>query len=145
MNLTKIKITIITISLRVNDEQLFKKYNKTQKNSILMRIDFESKPFYGDDDDNKYIKTKKYIYEHNIIMNFHNKKMPKEGVPSKCLSLIMLDSVIETDEKYHPQTFLEECKYVQEKIKFENYINEELDSVSNNEAESNIDNDEYNE
>ena len=57
----------------------------------------------------------------------------------------MLDSVIETDEKYHPQTFLEECKYVQEKIKFENYINEELDSVSNNEAESNIDNDEYNE
>ena len=85
MNLTKIKITIITISLRVNDEQLFKKYNKTQKNSILMRIDFESKPFYGDDDDNKYIKTKKYIYEQNIIMNFHNKKMPKEGVPCKCL------------------------------------------------------------
>ena len=110
-----------------------------------MRIDFESKPFYVDDDDNKYIKTKIKRYEQNIIMNFHNKKMPKEGVPSKCLSLIMLDSVIETDEKYHPQTFLEECKYVQEKIKFENYINEELDSVSNNEAESNIDNDEYNE
>ena len=58
--------------------------------------------------------------------------------------IIMLDSVIETDEKYHPQTFLEECKYVQEKIKFENYINEELDSDSNNETESNIDNDEYN-
>ena len=109
-----------------------------------MRIDFESKPFYVDDDDNKYIKTKIKRYEQNIIMNFHNKKMPKEGVPSKCLSLIMLDSVIETDEKYHPQTFLEECKYVQEKIKFENYINEELDSDSNNETESNIDNDEYN-
>ena len=58
--------------------------------------------------------------------------------------IIMLDSFIETDEKYHPQTFLEECKYVQEKIKFENYINEELDSDSNNETESNIDNDEYN-
>ena len=43
----------------------------------------------------------------------------------------MLDSVIETDEKYYPQTFLEECKYVQENIKFENYINEELDSDSN--------------
>ena len=57
----------------------------------------------------------------------------------------MLDSVVKSDKKYYPQTFLEECKYVQEKIKFENYINEELDSVSNNEAESNIDNDEYNE
>ena len=40
----------------------------------------------------------------------------------------MLDSVIESDEKYYPQTFLEECKYVQEKIKFKNYIDEELDS-----------------
>ena len=53
----------------------------------------------------------------------------------------MLDSVIESDEKYYLQTFLEECKYVQEKIKFENYINEELDSDSNDEKESNIDND----
>ena len=51
----------------------------------------------------------------------------------------MLDSVIETDEKYYPQTFLEEFKYVREKIKFENYINEELDSDSNDEKESNID------
>ena len=42
----------------------------------------------------------------------------------------MLDSVIETDEKYYLQTFVEECKYVQEKIKFEKYINEELDSDS---------------
>ena len=34
----------------------------------------------------------------------------------------MLDSVTEPDEKYYPQTLLEECKYVQEKIKFGNYI-----------------------
>ena len=44
----------------------------------------------------------------------------------------MLDSVIESDEKYYPQTFLEECKYAQEKIKLENYIDEELDSDSDN-------------
>ena len=30
----------------------------------------------------------------------------------------MLDFVIESYEKYYPKTFLEECKYVQEKIKF---------------------------
>ena len=67
--------------------------------------------------------------------------MPKEKAPCKCLSIIMLDSVIKANKKYYPQTFLEECKYVQEKIKFENYINEELDSDSNDEKESNIDND----
>ena len=120
------KNTII-MSLRVNDEQLFKKYNKIWKKvEKLMRIDFESKPTYGYDD--KYIKTKIKTYADIIITNFHNKKMPKEKVPCKCLSIIMLDSVIESDEKYYPQTFLEECKYVPEKIKFENYINEELDS-----------------
>ena len=58
----------------------------------------------------------------------------------------MLDSVIESDEKYYPQTFLEECKYVQEKIKLENYIDEDLEkSDSNDETESDIDNDEYDE
>ena len=91
-----------------------------------MRVDFESKPTYGYDD--KYIKTKIKTYADIIITNFHNKKMPKEKVPCKCLSLIMLDAVIESDEKYYLQTFLEECKDVQEKIKFENCIDEELDS-----------------
>ena len=42
----------------------------------------------------------------------------------------MLDSVIESEKKYYPQTILEECKHVQEKIKLENYIDEELDSDS---------------
>ena len=72
--------------------------------------------------------------------------MPKEKAPCKCLSIIMLDSVIKANKKY-PQTLLEEYKYVQEKIKTENCIDEDLeksesDSDSNNEAESDIDNDE---
>ena len=63
--------------------------------------------------------------------------MPKEKAPCKCLSLIMLDSVIETDNKYYPQTFLEDCKYIQEKIKTKNYINDKSE-----ETESDNDNDE---
>ena len=59
--------------------------------------------------------------------------MPKEKSPCKCLSTIMLDSDIEPDEKYYRQTFLEEWKYVQEKIKFENYIDKELVSDSDDE------------
>ena len=106
-----------------------------------MKIDFESKLVYGDDD--KYIKTKIKIYAK--ITNFHNKKMPKEKVPCKCLSIIMTDSVIKANKKYYPQILLEECKYIQEKINTENYIDEELersesDNDSNNETESDIDN-----
>ena len=73
--------------------------------------------------------------------------MPKEKAPCTCLSMIMLDSVIKANKKYYPQTLLEECKYIQEKIKTENYINDDLeksesDSDSNDETESVIDNDE---
>ena len=104
------------------------KYGK--KVEKLKRINYESKLTYDYDD--KCIKTKIKTYADIIIRNFHNKKMPKEKLPCKCLSVIMLDSVTKSEEKYYPQTFLEECKYVQEKIKFENYIDEELDSNSDN-------------
>ena len=76
--------------------------------------------------------------------------MHKEKAPCKCPSIMMLDSVMKANKKYYPQTFLEEYKYVQEKIKTENYIDEDLeksesDSDSNDETESDIDNDEYDE
>ena len=48
------------MSLRVNEEHLFKKYNKIwKKNEKLMIIDFESKPTY--DYDEKYIYKKENI------------------------------------------------------------------------------------
>ena len=110
-----------TMSFRLNNKQLLKSYNKIwEKIKKLMRIDFESKPVYGDNE--KYIKTKIKIYADNVITNFHNKKMPKEKVPCKCLSIIMLDSVIKANKKYYPQTFLEECKYVQEKQKLRTFL-----------------------
>ena len=46
----------ITMSPRVNDEQLFNKCNKIWKKVEKLKIDFESKPTYRFDD--KYIKTK---------------------------------------------------------------------------------------
>ena len=129
----------------VKDKTLLKKYSKIWETiEGLMKITFESKPFYGEDV--KYIKTKIKMYAGSLITNFHNKNMPKEKAPCKCLSIIMIDSVIKAK-----QTFLEECKYMHENIKTENYINEDLensdsdsdsDSDSNNETKSDIDNEE---
>ena len=39
----------------------------------------------------------------------------------------MIDSVIKANKKYYPQTFLE-CKYIQEKIKIVNHIDEDLEN-----------------
>ena len=90
------------------------------------------------------------IYADNIITNFNNKKTAKENASYKRLSIIMLDSVIKANKKYYSQTLLEECKYIQEKIKIENHTDDDLeksesDSDSNDETESDIDNDEYDE
>ena len=43
--------------------------------------------------------------------------MPKERIPCKCLSIIMINSIIKANKKYYPQTLLEEFKYLQENIK----------------------------
>ena len=115
-----------TMSFKANNKQLLKNYNKIWENvEKLLKIDFESKPVYEDDD--KYIKTKIKIYAGSVITHFQSKKMPKEKAPCKCLSIIMLDSVIKANKKYYPQTLLEECKYVQEKIKIENLTDDDLE------------------
>ena len=133
----KNKITMFVI---IKDMQLLKSYNKILKNiEKLMKIDFNTKTSYGDDDD-KYITTRIKTYKDSITTNFYNKngskKIPEEKVPHKCLSVIILDSVIYAYEKYHPQTFLEECKYMKEKIKTNNYIDKELESESDSDSDS---------
>ena len=134
---------------KISDKQLLKKYNQIWKRvEKLLKTEFDSEPVYGDND--KYIKTKIKIYAGSMITNFQSKKMPKEKAPCKCLSIIMLDSVIKANKKYYPQAILEECKYVQEKIKIEKLIDDDLeksesDSDSNDETESIIDNNESDE
>ena len=46
-----------TMSFKINDDELLKKYNQTWKKvEKLLRIELDSKPIYGDND--KYIKQK---------------------------------------------------------------------------------------
>ena len=131
------------MSLKVKDKNLFKNYNKIWKKiETLMKIDFNTETTYGDDDD-KYIKTKIKTYKDSIITNFYNKKgskkLPEEKIPHKCLSIIILDSIHYAYEKYHPQIFLEECKYAKENIKTKNYIDNELKSESDSDSDSDND------
>ena len=94
------KITTTTVSLMVKDEQLFQNYNKIwEKIEGLIGKKFDSKPFYGNDG-NKYIKAKIKAFKESFITNFHNKKVPEEKISYKCLSIIILDSVIKSNKKY---------------------------------------------
>ena len=131
----------------VKDKQLLENCNKIWKKiEELMSIHFESKTTYGDDDD-KYIKIEIKTYKDSIITNFNNKngsrKIPEEKVPHKCLSIIILGPIIYVYEKYHPQIFLEECKYAKENMKSKNYIDMELESESDSDSDSDSDNSVY--
>ena len=121
----------------VEDKQLLKNYKKIRKKiKRLMGIDFEGKASYND----KYINTKIKTYNDNITTNFYNKtgfkEVPEEKVPHKCLSIIILDSVLYAYETYYPQVFLEECKYMRENVKTKNYIDMELESESDSDSDS---------
>ena len=50
-------------------------------------------------------------YGDKMNTNFQGQNIPKGNTSYKCLSLVMLDSVIRVNKKYYPQTLLEECKY----------------------------------
>ena len=119
-----------------------------------MSVGFERETTYGDgdDDEDKYIKTKIKTYKDNVNTNFYNriwsKKVPKEKIPHECLSIIIIDSVLDAYEKYYPQTFLEEFKYAKTNAKTNNYIDKwlRLESDSDNniyieEFDSDSDND----
>ena len=128
-----------TMYFKVSDNKLLKKYKKIwEKISNLLNIEFDSQPVYGDGD--KYIKAKIQMYGDKVNTNFQGKKMPKENASYKCLSLIMLDSVISVNKKYYPQTLLEECKYVIRKNKMENLINGDFSLSSSDDSDNESDN-----
>ena len=103
------------MSLMIKDIQRFKKYNKIWKKiEKLMKIDFNTKTTYGDDDNDKYIKTKIKTYKDPKTTNFCNKmglrKHQKKNYHiifnnNFSLSIIILDSVVYAYEKYHPNFF----------------------------------------
>ena len=62
-----------------------------------MNIEFDNESVYGDND--KYMKTKIKSYEDKVNSNFQGNKIPKKNASYKCLSLIMLDSIIRVNKK----------------------------------------------
>ena len=108
-----------------------------------MNIKFDSESVYGDND--KYIKTKITLYGDRMNTYIQAKKVPKESVSYKCLSVIMLDSVIRVNKKYYPQTLEEKCKYEIKNSKMENLIKHDLEQSASDESDNETDNETDNE
>ena len=71
-----------TMSFKVNDRKLLKKYTKIyERVSCLMNVKLDSEPVYGDND--KYIKTKIKLCEDKVNITFQGNKIPKENASYK--------------------------------------------------------------
>ena len=69
------------MSLMVKDKQLFKNYSKIQeKIESLIRKKFDSKPFYGNNDNSKDIKTKIKPLKTELLQIFMIKKYLKNTI-----------------------------------------------------------------
>ena len=72
-----------TMSFKVNDNNLLKKYTKIWKEiSSLMDIEFDSEPVYGDNDNFKVKKKKEFIMQIFIINNARFCYQKKQNVLS---------------------------------------------------------------
>ena len=81
----------------------------------------------------------------NVNTNFQGQKIPKENAPCKCFSLITIDSVMNVNKKYYPQTLLGECKYEISNNKMENRLHDDLEPGSSDESVSETDSESDNE
>ena len=124
----------------INNNEFLERYIAIWgKKSDLVNKKFDSDPIYN----NKYINTKIRSYNNDIITNFFNidnknNKLPEKNKPYKCVSLISLDSIIENNTKYYPQTLLQEGVYKLINKKVENIITN-IDLELSSEYENELD------
>ena len=95
-----------------------------------MRIQFDSKPVYGDND--KYIKAK-------VVVMWIQVFKAKNGKRKSFMQVFINNNArfcCQRKKKFFPHTFLEAWKYEPKKIKMESHINNELEKCSSDESDN---------
>ena len=95
-----------------------------------LKIKFHSLPVH----DKKYLKTKVREYDGVIKTNFLGNDVPKENMHYTCIACITIDSVMRIDKKIIHKFILKNF-YRVKKIQMSRFINTELDSDSESDAE----------
>ena len=67
--------------------------------------------------------------------------MPRENIYCSWIACKTIDSVINFNEKNHPQVYLEECKYRIKKTQMPKFIKNELKSDSESDSDLDLDSD----
>ena len=91
---------------------------------------------------NEYVflikKVKVREFAGNIKTNFLGNGLPNENTYYTCIAYITADSVLKINNTKYPQVYLEECKYKATKIHTPRFINIELQSDPESDAETDL-------
>ena len=71
----------------IKDDELLEKNNENWKVWNNIKNEFDGEPVYYE----KYLKMKLTSHKGEIITNFYNNKIPKEGSQSICLSVVSIN------------------------------------------------------
>ena len=129
-------------NVNFGDNKILKSdFYKNKKVSRINDID-ANKTLVSKEEPYRTKKSFKYFIEYNdndVIRPLYIELTKMTGYVRK--------SVIKAKKEYYPPTLLEECKYVQEKIKMENLIDDDCEKSLSDESnsQSDKDNDESNE
>ena len=124
------------MSFLIKDNDVWNKYDSIWdiiKDKLGIKL--HSEPVY----EYKYLKAKGREFGGVIKTNFLNNGMPIENMYYSCIACITIDSVINFNDKNHPQAYLEECKYRIKKTQMPKFIENELKSDSD--LDSDLDSD----
>ena len=117
----------MVVKILIKDDEVWDKYDKIwDMIKDKLGIKFHSEPVY----EYKYLKAKVKEFDGVIKTNFLGNGIPKENMYYTCIACITIDSVMNFDNKSHPQVYLEECKYRIKKTQIPKFINIELKSDS---------------
>ena len=124
------------MSFVTDDEKVYEKYDEIW-NVVkgLLKLKFAASPIRND----KYILAKLKIFKKKNLTTFNNNTVPIEKNRYICIPAIDTDSVLKTDKKAYPQTYLEECKYKLKKRKIVSFIDSEIIDDSDGDIDSDID------
>ena len=113
------------MGFKIEDDEVYIKYNNiwNKIKELLGNITLSNDVIYDD----HYIKTKVKTFK---VINtlFSDDIIPEEKIEYECIPCISVDSVLNIDKKYYPQTYLKHCKYKVKERKMKNLIDYDLDS-----------------
>ena len=85
----------------------------------MVKKELDSEPIYN----KRFLNPKIKSYGDETI---HDEKMPKVGSNYICQAAVLIDFVLKKDNKYFPQVFLEEWKYIEKEKKVTRYTTDDL-------------------